>query len=129
VLDTPAQISSQQIRDLVRVTDKIIVPVQPSMFDIMATRDFLIELKSVYTNGKRFEDTVAVVGVRVDPRTRAAEELARFMSSLGLPIAGYLRDTQNYVHLAAHGLTVFDLSTDRVERDRATWNNLVKWVQ
>ena len=129
VLDTPAQISKQQLNDVVRVTDKIIVPMQPSMFDIMATRDFLIELRASFKNGKRFEDTVALVGVRVDPRTRAAEELARFMETLGLPVAGYLRDTQNYVQLAAHGLTVFDLKTDKVKNDQATWQKLVAWVQ
>lgn len=129
VLDTPAQISKQQLQDVVRVTDKIIVPIQPSMFDIMATRDFLVELRAAFKNGKRFEDTVAVVGVRVDPRTRAAEELSRFMATLGLPVAGYLRDTQNYVQLAAHGLTVFDLKTDKVKNDQATWQNLVAWVQ
>ena len=129
VLDTPAQISKQQLQDVVRVTDKIIVPIQPSMFDIMATRDFLVELRAAFKNGKRFEDTVAVVGVRVDPRTRAADELSRFMATLGLPVAGYLRDTQNYVQLAAHGLTVFDLNTDKVKNDQATWENLVAWVQ
>lgn len=129
VLDTPAQISKQQLHDVVRVTDKIIVPIQPSMFDIMATRDFLVELRAAFKNGKRFEDTVAVVGVRVDPRTRAADELSRFMATLGLPVAGYLRDTQNYVQLAAHGLTVFDLKTDKVKNDQATWENLVAWVQ
>ena len=129
VLDTPAQISKQQLEDVVRVTDKIIVPMQPSMFDIMATRDFLLQLRAAFKNGKRFEDTVALVGVRVDPRTRAAEELGRFMATLGLPVAGYLRDTQNYVQLAAHGLTVFDLKTDKVKSDQATWQNLVAWVQ
>jgi chromosome partitioning protein len=128
VLDTPAQISGQQLGDIVRVTDKIIVPVQPSMFDILATRDFLAHLKTLFGNGRKFEKSVSVVGVRVDPRTRAAEELARFIHSLGLPVTGYLRDTQNYVQLAAHGLTVFDIQTDRVARDRETWGPLCGWA-
>lgn len=32
---------------------------------------------------------------------------------------GYVRDTQNYVQLAASGLTVFDLAPERVARDLA----------
>jgi chromosome partitioning protein len=128
VLDTPAQISPQQLGDVVRVTDKIIVPLQPSMFDILATRDFLQGLRQLFSSQKRFEDSVGVVGMRVDPRTRASEELSRFVQSLGLPVVGYLRDTQNYVHLAAHGLTVFDINNERVARDRETWKTLVSFV-
>lgn len=128
VLDTPAQINGKRLTDIVRVADRILVPLQPSMFDVMATQQFLEELKGEFKNGKRFEDTVGIVGMRVDTRTRAAEQLARFVNSLGLPVAGYLRDTQNYVHLAAHGLTLFDVPAPRVEKDRQTWDSLLAWV-
>ena len=46
----------------------------------------------------------AVVGMRVDARTRAAQELERFLETLGLPVLTTLRDTQNYVQAAAHVL-------------------------
>jgi chromosome partitioning protein len=128
VLDTPAQIDRRKLADVVRVADKVLVPLQPSMFDILATGEFLRSLKSEYRNGRRFEDSVAVVGVRLDPRTKAAEQLGRFVAQLGLPVAGYLRDTQNYVHLAAHGLSLFDVPERRVEQDRATWESLLGWL-
>lgn len=128
VLDTPAQITGKRLSEVVRAADRIVVPLQPSMFDVMATRRFLDELRAEFTNGRSFEDTVGIVGMRVDTRTRAAEQLARFVNSAGLPVAGYLRDTQNYVHLAAHGLTVFDVPSQRVERDRSTWEPLLHWL-
>ncbi|MGD9943040.1 MAG: AAA family ATPase [Burkholderiaceae bacterium] len=129
VLDTPAQITGKRLSELVRVADKVVVPLQPSMFDVMATQQFLEELKQEYRNDRRFQDTVGIVGMRVDTRTKAAEQLARFVTSLGLPVAGYLRDTQNYVHLAAHGLTLFDVPSQRVEKDRGTWEPLLQWLQ
>ena len=89
---------------------------------------FLAALKSEYGRGRRFEDKVAIVGMRLDPRTRAAEELGRFVMQLGVPVAGYLRDTQNYVHLAAHGLSLFDVPASTVKQDRATWQSLVGWL-
>jgi chromosome partitioning protein len=67
--------------------------------------------------------------MRVDVRIRAAEQLSLFVEQLGLPVAGYLRDTQNYIQVAAHGLTIFDLPEHRVEQDRATWVPLVQWLQ
>lgn len=128
VLDTPAAIDDRTLTDVVRVADRILVPLQPSMFDVLATGEFLERLRGQFRNGKSFDRTVGIVGMRVDTRTKAAEQLARFVASLGLPVAGYLRDTQNYVHLAAHGLTVFDVPSQRVEADRATWSPLTEWV-
>jgi chromosome partitioning protein len=128
VLDTPAQINGKRLADVVRVADRILVPLQPSMFDVMATQQFLEELKAEFKNEQKFRDVVGIVGMRVDTRTKAAEQLSRFVGGLGLPVAGYLRDTQNYVHLAAHGLTLFDVPSARVEKDRATWEPLLRWV-
>ncbi len=59
---------------------------------------------------------IGVVGMRVDARTRSAEQLHRFVEGLKLPVLGYLRDTQNYVQLAAHGLTLWDVAKSRVEK-------------
>lgn len=128
VLDTPAQLNGRRLADVVRVADRILVPLTPSMFDVMATQNFLNELRAEFKNGKVFEETVGIVGMRVDVRTLAAEQLGRFVGTLGLPVAGYLRDTQNYVHLAAHGLTLFDIPEVRVKQDRQTWQPLVQWI-
>lgn len=128
VLDTPAQIHGKHLRDVVRVADRIVVPLTPSLFDVMATQRFLAELADEFDSKARFADTVGIVGMRVDTRTKSAEQLSRFVVSLGLPVAGYLRDTQNYVHLAAHGLTVFDVPSTRVDKDRETWEPLLGWI-
>jgi chromosome partitioning protein len=128
VLDTPAQISEAKVADIVRVADKILVPVAPSLFDVVATEDFLKSLRSAYPNASEFRKRVRVVGMRVDPRTKAADELARCLSHMQIDVAGYLRNTHNYVHLAAHGMTVFDVPSRRIEADRETWAPLLGWV-
>jgi chromosome partitioning protein len=127
VLDTPAQIDGKRLADVVRIADKVVVPLQPSMFDILATGDFLGALRRDL-GPKRFAGKVAVVGMRLDPRTHAAQELGRFVTQLGVPVAGYVRDTQNYVQLAAHGLSLFDVPERRVAADRATWASLLGWL-
>lgn len=127
VLDTPAQIADRKLADVVKVADKIMVPLQPSMFDIMATRDFIESLRKS-CDKRQFAQRVALVGMRVDPRTRASEQLRLFFEKLGVPVAGYLRDTQNYVHLSAHGLSLFDLPENRAEQDLATWAPLAAWL-
>lgn len=128
VIDTPAQLPVTKLKTLLKGVDKLLVPMQPSMFDIRATAPFLDELREAFGDDRRFRRTVGIVGVRVTPRTRSAEELSRFVGGLGLPVAGYLRDTQSYVHLAAHGLTVFDMKSAQLDQDRETWRPLVDWV-
>ena len=125
VLDTPAGLHGWRLSDVLKRADKIIVPLQPSVFDIFATREFLDQLASHRRAG---DAQVGIVGMRVDTRTRAAEQLHQFVDSLGLPVLGYLRNTQNYVHLAAHGLTLFDLAPGRVARDLEQWQGICKWL-
>ena len=71
---------------------------------------------------------VGIVGMRVDARTIAADKLRSFVESLGLPVLGYLRDTQNYIHLAARGLSLFDVAPSRVEKDLAQWEGICRWL-
>ncbi|MCK6414263.1 MAG: ParA family protein [Giesbergeria sp.] len=125
VLDTPAGLHGWRLSDALKLADKIIVPLQASIFDIYATRDFLDQLAAHRRAGHA---QVGIVGMRVDERTRAAEQLHHFVDSLGLPVLGTLRDTQNYVHLAAHGLTVFDIAPGRVARDLEQWQGIGAWL-
>ncbi len=125
VIDTPAGLHGKRLKDLLKVAHKVLVPLQPSVFDIFATRDFLDELAE---RVRHSATQVGIVAMRVDERTRAAEQLQHFVTAAGLPVLGTLRDTQNYVQLAAHGLTVFDLAPQRVERDLAQWQPICAWL-
>ena len=125
VIDTPAGLSGWRLNDVMKLATKVIVPLQPSVFDIFATRAFLDELAR---NKNADHLQVGLVGMRVDARTIAADHLHEFVDALGLPVLGYVRDTQNYVHLAARGLTVFDVAPSRVDKDLAQWEPICKWL-
>lgn len=124
VLDTPAAFDGPRFDEVMKIANKVIVPLQPSMFDILATESFLQRLAA---HKGRYE--VGVLGMRVDARTRSADQLANYVGNLGLPMLGFLRDTQNYIQLAAHGATIWDVAPSRVEKDLEQWQPLVKWVE
>lgn len=128
ILDTPAGLAGKALERVLKVSSRIVVPVQPSLFDMSATRHFLQELLGEKAIRKGKAD-VALIGMRVDARTRAAAELERFFDTLELPVLAYLRDTQLYVQAAAAGLTLFDLPPSRVERDLEQWQAIVDWVE
>lgn len=125
VLDTPAGLTGWRFKDVLKLADKVLIPLQPSIFDIYATKDFIDELQERAGQGG---PQVGVVGMRVDSRTIAADKLHEFIDGLGLPVLGYLRDTQNYIHLAARGLTLFDVSPARVAKDLEQWQGICSWL-
>jgi chromosome partitioning protein len=126
VLDTPAGLHGRRLNDILKRADKVLVPLQPSVFDIFATKAFLDAL-AAHPHAKPHK--VAIVGNRVDARTLAAEQLRTFVDASGFAVLTYLRDTQNYVHLAAQGLTLFDVSASRVARDLEQWQPLCDWLE
>lgn len=125
VLDTPAGLHGGRLKEVLKLADKVLVPLQPSIFDIYATRDFLDELAESRRADKL---QVGIVGMRVDMRTISADKLGEFLTGLGLPVLGALRDTQNYVHMAARGLTLFDVTPSRVEKDQVQWQGICDWL-
>lgn len=125
VIDTPAGLHGDKLKGLLRRADAVLVPLQASLFDMRATRSFLDDLASL----KALHGTqIALIGMRVDPRTRSASELLHFLDSLGLPVLTLLRDTQNYVQLAAQGMTLFDVPPARVPKDREQWRAIECWL-
>ena len=128
VLDTPAGLHGKQLERVLKAATHMLVPLQPSLFDILATRHFLAQLAEAKAVRKAALK-IAVVGMRVDPRTRSAHELERFLHDFDLPVLGYLRDTQLYVQLAARGLTLFDVAPRVVERDLQQWTPITRWAR
>jgi chromosome partitioning protein len=128
VTDSPAGLRDEKLAEAVKNADCIIVPIQPSAFDIGAASDFLkvlIEEKSVRKN-KTF---VALVGSRVNSRTNAAVGLAEFMDQTGFPVLAYLRNSQVYTTAAEQGLSIFDMRPSIVAQDIDQWSVLLDWVK
>ncbi|MDR1367662.1 MAG: ParA family protein [Candidatus Accumulibacter sp.] len=128
VLDTPAGLRGKALENILKRVDRVVVPVQPSTFDILATRGFIETLMQERAVRKE-KVFIAVIGMRVDSRTRAAAELERFLESCGLPVLAYLRDAQLYVQTVANGMAIFDLSLSRAEKDLEQWAPLLAWVE
>ena len=125
VVDAPAGLQGYKLTDSLRLVDRVIVPLVPSIFDMAATEDFLNSIRNEM-RGQRGK--IGIVAMRVDPRTRAAGMLEEFLSHFDLPILAYLRNTQNYVNAAAAGATIFDPPRARYRRDVEQWGPLLEWL-
>jgi chromosome partitioning protein len=128
LLDSPAGMRGKSLAHALKLANKVIVPVQPSVFDMTATRDFLDLLMEEKTIRKH-KTFISVIGMRVDPRTRAAVTLEQFLRQYDLPVLTYLRDSMNYVNAAFTGKSIFDLPRHQYERDLEEWQPLIDWVR
>ncbi len=126
VVDAPAGLQGYKLTDYLRAVDKVIVPLVPSVFDMAATEDFL---NSVRGEIRGMRAKLGIVAMRVDPRTKAASMLEEFLRHFDIPIVAYLRNTQNYVNVAAAGATVFDPPRGKHRRDVEQWGPLVQWLE
>ncbi len=127
ITDSPAGLRDEKLADAVKAADCVIVPVQPSAFDIGATSDFLEVLASEKSIRKN-KTFVALVGMRVNMRTNSAVKLASFMKESNLPVLAYLRNTQIYVTAAEQGLSIFEMRPSLVEQEIAQWKRLLQWI-
>jgi chromosome partitioning protein len=127
VVDTAAGLHGEALRDAVHGADLMLVPLAPSAFDMAATAHFL-ESIAHYKAVKEGKLALALVAMRVDPRTISAAELDEFLKRFDFPLVAHLRDTQVYVHCARDGATVFDLPRSRAEQDWEQWKPLTRWI-
>ena len=126
VLDTPAGLHGKRLDAVLRIAQKILIPLQPSLFDIQATHAFLGALRE---HPRAAEIRLGLVGMRVREHTIANDQLHQYLATLNVPVVAWLRDTQNYVQLAARGLTLWDVAPSRVERDLEQWLPLKEWIR
>jgi chromosome partitioning protein len=127
ITDSPAGLSDEKLSDAVKRADCVIVPIQPSAFDIGAARTFL-EVLAEEKAVRKQKTFVAMVGMRVDSRTHSAAGLAEFMKQADFPVLTFLRNTQIYMMAAQQGASLFDIRESLVTRDLQQWAPLLHWI-
>ena len=127
IVDSPAAVNHDDLRELTRDASSILVPVLPSSMDIHAASRCIADLLLVAKVDRR-DRKLAVVANRTRKNTRSFSQLMRFLDSLGIPIIGVLRDSQNFVHAAEQGLGICDLQPSRVKHDVRQLDRIVNWL-
>ena len=127
VVDSPASISHDDLRELTRDSSSILVPVLPSSMDIDAASRCIADLLLV-AKVNRNEGKLAVIANRTRKNTKSFNRLMRFLDSLGIPIIAVLRDSQNFVHAAESGMGLHEMQPSRVRPDREQIDRIVTWL-
>jgi chromosome partitioning protein len=127
IVDTPAGIGHDDLREITRDSTKILIPILPSSMDIDAASrcitDLLLVAKVDCNNRK-----LAVVANRTRKHTKSLARLMRFLESLGIPIIAVLRDSQNFVDSAEEGIGLHEMEPSRVRPDLEQFERIARWL-
>ena len=127
IVDSPAGVSHDELRELTRDAASILVPVLPSSMDIHAASRCIADLLLV-AKVNRNDRKLAVVANRTRKHTKSFGRLMRFLDSLGIPIIAVLRDSQNFVHAAEQGMGIHEMQPSRVAPDVEQIDRIVQWL-
>jgi len=128
VVDTPAAVLAQEMPEITRTADAIIVPVMPSDIDIHAFSRCIADLLLI-AKVRRDENRIGVVANRVKRNTLVYQSLMRFLETLRIPVIATLRDSQNYVRAAEQGVGLFEMKRSLVGQDLEDWEPLIAWLR
>ena len=127
IIDTPAALEGPEIHDAIYDASNILIPVMPSAIDIRFATRFIAELLLI-AQLDRGAIKVGIVANRTRNNTRSLQKLMRFLASLRIPVVGMLRDSQNYVTAADHGIGVYELPDYRADKDKADLSTIIGWL-
>jgi chromosome partitioning protein len=127
LIDSPASVNHDDLRELTRDSTSILVPVLPSSMDTHAASRCIADLLLVAKVDRR-DRKLAVIANRTRKNTQSFGKLMRFLDSLGIPIIAVLRDSQNFVHAAEQGLGLCDMQPSRVKQDVEQIEKIVDWL-
>jgi chromosome partitioning protein len=128
VVDTPAAILAQEMPEMTKSADVIIVPVLPSDIDIHAFSKCIADLLLI-AKVRRDENRIGVVANRVRRNTVIFQSLMRFLDTLRIPVVATLRDSQNYVRAAEQGVGLHEMKRYQVEQDLEDWKPMLAWLR
>lgn len=128
IVDTPAAIFAQDMPELTRGADAVLVPVMPSEIDIHAAAKCISDLLLI-AKISRSQGRLGIIANRVRPNTLISQALMRFLKSLDIPLVATFRDTQNYVRSAQMGAGIHEMPQWQVKRDLEDWNSLGEWLE
>lgn len=127
IVDSPASLTHDDLRDVTRDASSVLVPVLPSSIDIHAASRCIADLLLVAKIDRR-DRKLAVVANRTRLHTRSFQKLMRFLDSLGIPIIAILRDSQNFVYAAEFGLGICEMPPHKVRKDIEQMDQIVEWL-
>ena len=128
IVDGHSNARDRDLEMLLKQTDVILVPMQPSSIDIQAGSRFITELVT-HRSFRAAPRPLGVIANRVQPNTETLAKLQHFLACLDVPTVATFRDSPVYMEAAELGKGVVDMVDSRAARkETPAWWDLMRWI-
>lgn len=128
IIDGHSNARDRDLELLLKQTDVVLIPLQPSSIDIQAGSRFITEMVThrAFRSAPR---PLGVIANRVQPNTATHAKLQHFLACLDVPTVATFRDSPVYMEAAEQGKGVVDMLDSRAARkETASWWELIRWI-
>lgn len=128
IYDSPARTDTGKVARLIKLVDVVIIPVLPSAIDMRVAASFVADIVARVRKNNSHA-MIGVVANRTQKNYHSYTTLMKFLKTLNIPIAGALRNSQNYIKAADSGVGIFEMPLSEVKKDMQEWEPIIRWLE
>lgn len=125
IIDAPGALSGEKAQQLIAESHAIIVPLQPSFFDIDSTKRFLKNIDDV-KRIRKGKTEILLLANRVKNTTTSQKPLEQFFQKIEKNPLAWIQERSAYAQLAMEGLSIFDKTQKPFMLIQQQWEPLLR---
>ena len=127
IIDAPGALTDDHAEQLISEAHAIIIPIQPSFFDIDSTRRFLKHLQDIKRIRKGKVEILLLVN-RTKPNAASNQDIQQFFDKIDQQPVAWISERAPYSRLAMEGLSVFDKPQKIYRELQAQWQPVLNAI-
>lgn len=107
IIDAPGALKGDRAAQLISACHAIVIPLQPSFFDIDSTQRFLKHIQDI-KRIRKGKVQLHLLANRVKPNGATSKEIQQFFAKIDQAPIAWIAERAAYATLAMQGLSIFD---------------------
>ncbi|AOA59352.1 ParA family protein [Acinetobacter larvae] len=124
IIDAPGALHGEHAEQLIAECDAIVIPLQPSFFDIDSTRRFLKHIQNI-KRIRKGKVEIYLIANRVKSNSASSKIIQEFFEKVEQQPTAWISERSLYGQLAAQGLSIFDKTQKNAYQLQQQWQPLL----
>jgi len=127
IIDAPGALTDVHAEQLISEAHAIIIPIQPSFFDIDSTRRFLKHLQDI-KRIRKGKVEILLLANRTKANAASNQDIQQFFDKIDQQPVAWISERAPYSRLAMEGLSVFDKPQKIYRELQAQWQPVLNAI-
>lgn len=127
IIDAPGALTDDHAEQLISEVHAIIIPIQPSFFDIDSTRRFLKHLQDI-KRIRKGKVEILLLANRTKANAASNQDIQQFFDKIDQQPVAWISERAPYSRLAMEGLSVFDKPQKIYRELQAQWQPVLNAI-